>query len=101
MLDAPLSRSMMTESVTRVCEASSSDPGAEVSEQSRRTRAPASMPPRRRAEIDVPQTQRDRYHHDADHRQQEEHVDIGEQVDLVLQRLADPGHRLRSRIGGV
>src|SRR5246500_1157030 len=44
---------------------------------------PASVAPRWRAEVDRSQRQRDRHHDQADHRERPEHVDIGEQVDLL------------------
>jgi EcsC protein family len=52
----------------------------------------------RRFQVDRPE--RERYHHHkcADDGQRPERVDIGEQVDLPLQGLSDPGDRLRRRI---
>ena len=44
--------------------------------------------PRRRAQIDRFQCERDRNHDRADDRERPEHVDIGEQIHLMLQRLA-------------
>jgi hypothetical protein len=55
----------------------------------------------RRAEIDRLENQRDRNHDCADDHQQPEDIDIGEQIDLLLQRLSDPGDRLRRGVGGV
>src|SRR5438477_3884339 len=62
---------------------------------------PMSMSPRRRAEINVLQAERDRDHDDADHREQPEHVDIGQKIHLLLQGLPDPGDGLAGRIGRV
>ena len=53
----------------------------------------------RRAEIDRLENQRDRNHDCADDHQQPEDIDIGEQIDLLLQRLSDPGDRLRRGVG--
>ena len=46
------------------------------------------MSSRRRIEIDRAQRERDRHHDGAVDGESPEHVDIGEQVDLVLQRLS-------------
>ena len=56
------------------------------------------MPPRRCAEIDRAQHGGRRDHQHRDDGERPEHVDISEEVDLLLQGFADPGHRLRSSI---
>lgn len=49
---------------------------------------------RRRAQVDWPKDRRNRDHQKRDHGQKPEHVDIGEIVDLLLERLTNPGQRL-------
>jgi len=53
-----------------------------------------SMSPRRRFQVDQSERQRHRDHDGADDRERPEHVDIGEQIDLLLQCLPDPGNGL-------
>ena len=59
-----------------------------------RAEHPASMPFRRRAQIDRLDDERERDHQRANHRKRPEHVDIGHEIDLLLQGLSHPGDRL-------
>ena len=52
-------------------------------------------------EVDRPERKRHGHHDHADDRERPEYIDIGKQIDLMLQRLPDPGDGLRRRIGGI
>lgn len=54
---------------------------------------------RRGREIDRFDGQRDGHHDHADDRQTPEHIDIGQQIDLALDRLSDPADSTARRVG--
>jgi hypothetical protein len=56
---------------------------------------------RRGAQIDRLQAEGNRDHDRTNHRKRPKDVDIGEKIDLMLERLAYPRDGLRGRFGGV
>ena len=59
------------------------------------------MPPRARSQINRLYRQRNWDHDRADDRERSEDIDIGEKIDLLLQRLPDPRQRLTGGIGRI